>query len=257
MKSIVRILSLAAVLALLCSCVYVDEKIPEATERFYVNDFSSVLSDGTEDEIFKNGAELDNRTGAQVVIVMVNDTGTFSLEDYSMNIARDWGIGDAEKNNGVLILFTTGEKHVRIEVGYGLEGALNDAKCGRILDMWAVPAMNSGDWDSAALNTWNAVAEEVYGEYGEEVPENVAMPDAGDEYDGDDLPTMTVLAGVIILIIIISIISRRGGGNGGRGMFIPPSAFGGFSGGFSGGSGGSFGGFSGGGGGFGGGGASR
>lgn len=256
MKSIVRILSLAAVLALLCSCVYVDEKIPEATERFYVNDFSSVLSDGTEDEIFKNGAELDNRTGAQVVLVMVNDTGTFSLEDYSMNLARDWGIGDAEKNNGVLILFTTGEKHVRIEVGYGLEGALNDAKCGRILDTWAVPAMNSGDWDSAALNTWNAVAEEVYAEYGEEVPENVAMPDAGDD-DSDELPTMTVLAGVIILIIIISIISRRGGGNGGRGMFIPPSAFGGFSGGFSGGSGGSFGGFSGGGGGFGGGGASR
>ncbi len=254
MKAFFRVFSLVIVFAVLCSCSYGDDELPSATEKFYVNDFANVISDKTENEILKNGAELQKRTSAQVVVVTVEDTGSSSLEDYSMSLARGWQIGDAEKNNGVLILFTTTEKHVRIEVGYGLEGALNDAKCGRILDTWTVPSMNSGDWDSAVKDTWNSIAEEVYAEYGEEVPEDVAMPDISDE-EGDEAAVTVIISAVIIMIIIIGVLSRRGGGGRGHGTFIPPSSFGGFSGGSFGG--GSFGGFSGGGGSFGGGGASR
>ncbi len=240
------------IVLLLLVIVWVGAAVPAPSREFFVNDLSGVLSYETEKTVISYGADLERATGAQIVVATVPSCGDMSLEEFSLEMARSWGIGDREKNNGVLILFTTDEPHVRIEVGYGLEGALNDAKCGRILDTWAVEDMHAGSWDSAAANTWRAVAEQVYAEYGLEIPEEVALPWNGPEEESSG----GTLVAFIILVFLISAVSgpmRR------RGIFI-----GGFGRGFGGGFGGGFGsggfgggGFSGGGGGFGGGGASR
>lgn len=256
-----------------CMIAYAKEPVPAHTKEFYVNDFSNVLSEETERTVLNNALALHKATGAQVVVTTVPNTRSYSLEDYSLAIAREWGIGSKEKDNGVLILFTTDEAHVRMEVGYGLEGILPDGKSGRILDAFAVPDMKNGQWDKAATETWRAVAQEVYTEYGLTAPEGVALTkeeiqrreNAGKDGAGALFGFVWfVLLGwlpewlrAIVLIFLLGggffLLSRLGRNGRGGGFFIG----GGFgSGGFGGGGFGG-GGFSGGGGGFGGGGASR
>lgn len=250
--------------------------LPAHTEAFYINDYSRVWSEPTERYIVSQADALCKATGAQLVVVSVPTTYSDSLEEFSLALARDWGIGDAQADNGVLLLFTTDEAHVRLEIGHGLEGKLNDAKCGRILDDFAVEPMHDGAWNRAAVQTFRETAKAVYDEYGATAPDALLAEPEIDEIAGVDTPadaTMPepvttvnedplwqrllqsligfwLLSWPIWLIVWFSKLFGKTKGTGGGGAFRG----GGFSGGGSFGGGG---GFSGGGGSFGGGGASR
>lgn len=139
--------------------------LPEPTPYFYINDYSHVFSQSTETFITEQGEKLYAATGAQVVVVSVPNTGNATLEEYSNKLFNEWGIGSEKRDNGVLILFTTDEAHVRMEIGYGLEGCLPDARCGRILDQYAVEDMHAGNWNAAAVNTWAEAARAAYVDY--------------------------------------------------------------------------------------------
>ncbi len=250
-KGKISLCMLAVAMLLLTGCgVQQAMSYPEPTERFFVNDFADVMSDADEQAVYEAGASLYQATDAQIVLLTVNDIGGQSLEEYSLAIARNWGIGDAEKDNGVLLLFTVDGPHSRIEVGYGLEGALNDSKAGRILDTYLVPWYEDEDaWSAQLTDTYKAILNEVYLEYG--LTENLLTVETPMEQDGGELAMMIPL--LVVLVILLA--SKRGG------LFFLPY-FGGFhhhgGGGFHGGGGGfGGGGFRGGGGGFGGGGASR
>lgn len=245
------ILRLAAALLLLLTGCDAQQTMsyPEPTERFFVNDYADVMTDEDEQAVYEAGVALYEATEAQIVLLTVDDIGGQSLEDYSLHIARDWGLGDEEKDNGILLLFTVDGPHSRIEVGYGLEGAVNDSKAGRILDTYLVPWYEDEDaWSKQLADTYKAILNEVYFEYGlTESMLTVDTPVA--DSDGSDLMLLVVI--FIVMIIMLStrrgrlILFASGGYHGGGGGF--------HGGGFSGGGGG----FRGGGGGFGGGGASR
>ncbi len=246
----------AAIMLLLAGCGE-SEPLPSATDRFFVNDFADVMSDADEQTVYEAGVRLYEKTEAQVVLVTVDTLGDRDLESYALELARAWGIGDEEQNNGVLLLFTTDGPRSRLEIGYGLEGALPDSKAGRILDTYLVPAYDDeSTWSQALTATYRGVLNEVYTEYGltEEVH---LMPEYDEIYvEGDLGDVIGMFVMMIIVIVIFTNIGRRGG--------IIPIFLGGFhhrGGGFGGGGsfGGGFsgGGFRGGGGGFGGGGASR
>ncbi len=247
---------------------------PEPTSSFYIDDYSSVFTQDTEDYIMDQALALNEATKAQIVVVSVPSTQDDSLETYSYKLANEWGIGDKELDNGVLILFTTTEPHVRLEIGKGLEGCLPDAKSGRILDDWAVDAKDNGRWNEAAINTFVAVAKEIYAEYGLEAPTSLTTVDAtGEEVAGATtadavLPEMIVeknteplwaqiltafvvfwlvcFVPYVIICFMIYFINKSPGSSGSSGGWYH-SGGGGYSGG----------GYSGGGGSFGGGGASR
>lgn len=236
----------------LCLCGCEEEKLTP-TKEFYVNDFANVLKEDVKSEILSRGAELAEKTKAQVVAVAVDSTDGQEISDYALNLGRDWGIGDKEKNNGVLILLAVSDREVYIAVGYGLEGALPDSKTGRILDNYAVPYFKNDDFSQGMLSVYKAVQNEVYIEYGLEAEEGYVPVEflAGDtEEDGNMLP---IAISWIIMIAVIFIYIRVFGA---RGLFLFMGGPRGFGGGSRGGSGG-FGGFSGGGGSFGGGGAGR
>lgn len=248
-----RFIALAAVVLLLLTGCAAEPAItyPEPTERFFVNDYANVMTDEDEQAVYTAGASLYEATKAQIVLLTVNDLGGQSLEDYALHIARDWGIGDAEKDNGILLLFTVDGPHSRIEVGYGLEGALNDSKAGRILDTYLVPWYEDSDaWSTQLTDTYKAILNEVYREYG--LTENLLTLETPSHLE-EGVDWIYI---VFLIILILALTSRRGG----RFVFLP--YFGGFhhhhhgGGGFGGSSFGG-GGFRGGGGGFGGGGASR
>ncbi len=247
-KKTVWLTTILLAITLCTGCAADEVSYPAATDRFFINDYADVLSDADEQAVFEAGVKLQQTTAAQVVLLTVDHIGDEALEDYARTIARDWGIGDAEKDNGILLLFTVDGPHSRIEIGYGLEGAIPDSKAGRILDTYLVPWYDDADaWSAQLADTYRAIINEVYAEYGLAENQLPLETPIDDNNEGDLLMLLPML---LVLILILS--SKR------RGIFFLPH-FGGFAGGFhSGGSSfGGGGGFRGGGGGFGGGGASR
>ncbi|MCQ2511135.1 MAG: TPM domain-containing protein [Lachnospiraceae bacterium] len=143
--------------------------IPKPTDAFYVNDFSDLLLYDTKEYIVGTNEELYEKTGAQIVVVTVDSLEGTSIEEYSTELFRSYGIGDAKKNNGVLLLVAKNDREVRIEVGYGMEGAINDAKAGRILDQYVIPYLADEKWNIGIKNGYAEILKEVCREYGVEI----------------------------------------------------------------------------------------
>lgn len=243
---------------LLCGCGKEEEALA-ATDKFYVNDFAEVIDDAAEQEIFSRGVALADKTTAQVVAVTVDSTNGEEISEYALALGRSWGIGDEDKDNGILLLLAVEDREVYIAVGYGLEGALPDSKTGRILDVYGMDYFSADEFSSGMLAVYRALVNEVYLEYGMTAEEGYIPIEqvAQEEAAGVGEIALSWLAMLIIVAVIFFIASRRGvvffGGPFGGGF--GGSSFGGGS--FGGRSSGGFGGFSGGGGSFGGGGAGR
>ena len=260
MKKIINIITAALAVCIFILPLSAANKYPKPTSQFFVNDFAEVIEQSAEDEIYSKGAALQEKTTAQVVVVTVDTLDGEEPADYALELGREWGVGQEEEDNGVVILLAKTERQIYIAVGYGLEGALPDSKTGRIIDIYGLDYLKNNDFSNGLLEIFKAVVNEVYIEYGEEPEEGyTAIEDTNEEtleeYGARVLVSWVIMIAVVILFILIFGRRRRGffwfGGPGG---FGGGSGFGGF----SGGSGGSFGGgFSGGGGSFGGGGAGR
>lgn len=221
------------------------------TSQFYVNDYAGVLSQDTTSIIMGQSPSLEQQTGAQIVVVTVNSLDGKSVEEYAMEVAEGWGVGDQDQDNGVLILLAVEDRKIRVEVGWGLEGALPDSKAGRLMDEYAIPYLKDNDFDTGIRELYKAVLSVVMEEYGLEALPGYENAGAQTASGG----TMISFAGGVILVLAfvflmanprtrhILLLSS---------FFRGPHGGGGFRGGGFGG-----GGFSGGGGGFGGGGSSR
>lgn len=222
---------------------------PSPTSEFYVNDQAGVLSTQTQDMIVATGDALQKATGAQIVVVTLENLGGREINEVGLSILRDWGIGDKKKNNGVLLLVSIAERKVRIEVGYGLEGRLTDIKCGQILASYVLPSFKKDDFDMSVRRGYVAILQEVEKEYNVKISANnqvaqQAMPKPMSPV------TRTILIILAIIFFLFDWIVLKGTIT--RSLFYIFLFFGRGGGGFGGG-----GGFSGGGGTGGGGGASR
>lgn len=110
------------------------QEIPEKpTPARFVNDFARLLSDVEVATLETKLKNYQDSTSNQVVIVTTSSLNNYDIESYSYAIAKNWGIGQKEKNNGILITVAPNERKMRIEVGYGLEGAIPDAVCKHII----------------------------------------------------------------------------------------------------------------------------
>ncbi|MEM5768297.1 MAG: TPM domain-containing protein [Bacillota bacterium] len=136
-----------------------------AAKHFYVLDEAGVLSDAAEYKIQALSSQLAAKTNAQVVAVTVRSLQGEPIEDYALAILRQWGIGGKQENNGLLMLVVVDDRRSRIEVGYGLEGVLPDAKTGRIQDEFMLPFFKNGEYEQGILNGYTAIVEEVAKEY--------------------------------------------------------------------------------------------
>lgn len=243
MKRLIFQLAIVSIMFIL-SIRMVEAAMPAPMKNTYIHDFANVLSTSVKEELNQYSEQLDKGTGAEIMVVTVDTINGEEPKMYATKMIRSWGIGDAQKNNGVLILATFGQGNgnndVVIAVGQGLEGALPDGKLGRILDTAFYPNARAGDINKAFKATYADVFQTVAHEYNWDgkIPENTA--------DNEEMPTwMIILIAIIVLVIYTFISNGRGGGprSGRRGGFP-----GGFPGGFGGGGsrGGGFGGFGGG-----------
>jgi len=261
------VILISVFISLPCYGLQVD--YPKPADNFFVNDFAGVIDQETEREIQNIAVQLYEMTTAQVVVVTIKSLEGQSIEEYAVNLFREWGIGTAEKNNGVLILIAIEDRWSRIEVGYGLEGALTDADTRRIQDNYMIPAFQEGDYSSGIKNGFLATVQKVYDEYGidiDKLDQDFVYVDVDSRSESGGTREAVIVI-IVITFLIIDLVFFRGritkalliilmsGGRyrGGGGGFT------GGSGGFTGGGGGFSrgGGFSGGGGRSGGGGSSR
>ena len=127
----------------------------------YVNDFVGVLTYDEIDTLDNICYELDKLTSDEIAIVIVNTTQPESIDIYAVELFESAGIGKAGKDNGVLVLVSTDESLWRIEVGYGLEGILNDAKVGTIGRDNLEPYLQAGDCYAGVFYTVKSLASEL------------------------------------------------------------------------------------------------
>ena len=249
-----RCLVLAAVLssAVLASAA---DRLPAKPSQF-VSDKAGILSPQTIAALNSRLEAFERDTSNQVIVATFpNVPDGFVLEDFSQRTAEAWGIGQRKDDNGVALFVFPKDRKTRIEVGYGLEGALPDIVAKRIIENEMLPAFRTGNFDSGVSRGVNAILQATRGEY-----QGTGRIDA-DREEGDQGSWLFFLLFILIIMIIITAnrnALRRGtyyGPRGRRTVWTPPIGGGWGGGGFGRGSGGG-GGFSGGGGSFGGGGAS-
>jgi uncharacterized protein len=217
-------------------------------------DYAGVLSQGARDQLTALCTEVDKKAGAQIAVVTVKSLDGRSIEDYSIDLATQLGIGPKQSNQGVLILLATADHKYRIEVGYGLEPILPDGKVGGF-GREAVPFLRQNNYDAAILLMTQRVADVIARDRGVTLSSGTKIPERESSQADRGVGIIAAIMFFLIMMGIISLIKRSFGpyNNGrrprGGGWWIGPMMGGGMGGGFGG---GSFGGSGGGGGGFGG-----
>jgi uncharacterized membrane protein YgcG len=138
----------ALVLALLVAAGSIGAAValdfPELTGK--VVDAAGVIDGATRSNLSRRLVDLESRTGAQLVVVTLKSLQGTTIEDFGYQLGRRWGIGQKEKNNGVLLIVAPAEHKVRIEVGYGLEGTLTDAATRLIIENSILPRFTANDF---------------------------------------------------------------------------------------------------------------
>ncbi|HSA07690.1 MAG TPA: TPM domain-containing protein [Candidatus Gastranaerophilales bacterium] len=134
---------------ILVTPVFAGFKIPQAVG--YVNDFANVIADTEEAKLNSIILELKQKTQAEVVVVTLGSLEGYPVEDVSLEIGRQWKVGQKGKDNGVIILVAPNDREMRIETGYGVEGAIPDAKAGRIRDEYMIPNFKTGNYGMGIL----------------------------------------------------------------------------------------------------------
>lgn len=162
-KMISKILIVIALLLTLFQIV--SSAVVSPTRDFYVNDYANLLSEETKQYIINVNAELQSKTGAQIVVVTIPSLEGQSLEEYANQLFREFCIGDKNKNNGLLLLLALKERQFRVEVGNGLEGILPDGKTGRIQNEYIIPYLKENNWNEGIKNGFDAFLDVIVDEY--------------------------------------------------------------------------------------------
>lgn len=162
--------------------------------------------------ILAMGKELDRATKAQVVVVTMHTLEGESIESYANRLFRTWGIGDKKKSNGVLLLIIKDDRKFRIEVGYGLEGAITDGYSGSVLDSMKAD-FRKGNYSPAILSAYGKLTKKAYEAENMAPPENVGTAvtatgaatssSSSSEVDDEEWTWPEILLGIPIGLLLI------------------------------------------------------
>ena len=130
-----------------------------------VIDQVNLLSAPVKKDINKILENHEKETSNQIVVVILDTLNGYPIEDYSYQLGRFWGIGQKDKNNGVLLVIAMQEKKIRIEVGYGLEGALTDKISHEIINYTIKPNFKANQYELGILKAVNEIIATIKGEY--------------------------------------------------------------------------------------------
>lgn len=145
LKVLLACVSLSVAYLAMTTVVYAEMPVPPVPRDSYVLDQTGTLTSEQLTALNDKIKTYRERTGVQLAVLMVPEiTEDEYLERFSLNVARTWGIGEKDKNNGALLLIAKNDRKLRIEVGTGLEGDLTDARAGRIISDRIAPEFRKG-----------------------------------------------------------------------------------------------------------------
>jgi len=212
---------------LLLTCSVFTLAVVDPTDSFYVADYANVLDQNTEAYIVAQNDILYADTGAQICVVTVDFTGSDDIDDYAYKLFNDWGIGSAEKNNGLLLLLSVGADDYYALQGSGLENYLSSGDLGDILYTSLEPDFAGKNYDAGVRKTFDALYKRISSIYG--IPSgqsSTTSPPYQNEYYYYDSPEQYehfdasfsifgMLSGIIrifiILVVLIIFISAVAG----------------------------------------------
>lgn len=179
-----------------------------------VNDMAHMLTDAEEAQLEAKLVNFEATTSNQITIVTVESLEDYDVSDYAIKLGKAWGVGKSGKNNGVVILASFKDHKINISTGKGLEGALTDLTCGRIIRNEMAPAFKNKDYFTGFSKAADAVIAATKGEY-------KADPK-------DEKHSVSLTAIIIAIIVIVFVLKMFGGGRGGGGNYMSGGGLGNF-----------------------------
>ena len=174
-----------------------------------VNDFVMKLSPTELSSLEQKLKGYADSTSTQIAIVIVKTTGDSDPYDYAIKIAKDWGVGQKDKNNGLVLLWATETRKIRIVTGRGMEATVTDAVSKRIINTILKPYFQAGQFYQGLDEATSEIMKRASGEF---------EADAQSQDDGSIIPFLVI---IIVVIVFLVIAAKRGGGrNGGTGGFM-------------------------------------
>lgn len=230
-KLLRRTLAAAAALCLLTAGATMALAAPELNPDTAVNDYANILSTQTETYVENISVALQDTCGAQIGVYTTEYIGNSTMEGYAYDVLNTWGLGSADKDNGVLLLLVPGEDDYYVTRGTGLETQLTISKLGTILDEDLEPSWVEQDYNTGTQKTVRAIAEELCSIYG--IPlstlDNAGQAAASAPVRQGMSPVTVVLILFAVFLVIALLVSftrprgprppRGGGGGFGSGLF--------------------------------------
>jgi len=184
----------------------------ERSEDFFVTDAAGVLSQGTRNDIISANFDLMERgQGAQIVVVTIQYLDGMYADEYAMRLFNDWGVGNQELNNGMLLLLVTEELRGGLVPGAGISNVWNTSKIDNTLNAYFWPEVDNRNFDAAVRNILEELFSWYAGYYGVTSGGNEYAPAPG--WDGENnvqetsnAPIMGMIITLIIFVMIIMII---------------------------------------------------
>lgn len=175
---------------------YVNPGAPQG----FVNDFAGMFTASERVALEAKLSQFEKETSNEISVVTVPDLGGDTIENFAVELFEDWKIGKAGKDNGILLLVARDDREVRIEVGYGLEGALTDAQSGWIISNEIVPMFREGRYAAGISGAVDKMMAATRGEY---VPS-----ESGSSSDFSSLSSYFIVAIFFVLSFLGHIFGR-------------------------------------------------
>ncbi len=179
----------------------------------YVVDQANIISSSDENALKAYLSSLYDKTGVQICVLTLKSLNGASLEDYSLAVAENWGIGKKGTDSGALLLVSMNEHAMRIEVGYGLEGSLTDAKSGLIIRRVLTPYFKDGKYSTGIVAGVEAMAQAAAGEAAGTVSgaskTNRNYSISVEDDDSEDLADVIIFLAIVFIVFMRIVSSAR------------------------------------------------
>lgn len=190
------------------------QQFPERPQQL-VNDYTQTLTATEINALEQKLVAFDDSTSNQIAVVLVPTLQGYEVADFARRLAENWGIGGKEKNNGIILLASIGDRKITIQTGYGLEGAVPDAIAKRIIEIAIKPNFKEGNYYRGLEMGTDALIAYTKGEFKADPKDAVSWMSG--------FPFELII--VIAMIILAFVAKISGGGNrqviGGRGSSFP------------------------------------
>lgn len=131
----------------------------------FINDYAKIMSDDARAQLEIKLSQFEKDTSSEISVVTINSLQGDTIENFAVKLFEEWGIGKKDKDNGVLLLIAKEDRQMRIEVGYGLEGALTDAQSYWIIQNVMRPAFQAENYDAGITGAVDKIIAATKGEY--------------------------------------------------------------------------------------------